>query len=614
MGILFSPGQIGQLSVRNRLVMPPMVMNFPTENGRVTDQYLRFYEERARGGVGLLIVGAMYVDPSGRGFPHQLGIHGDELIPDLLRLTRAIHDHGGAAFAQLSFRSRERAPADFSRAELEGLVRDFTEAARRASRAGFDGVELHACYDYLLHQFLSPVTNRRGDDFGGDLSGRARLLLWVAKEVKGRTGSAFPLSCRISADEFVPGGIALPESQQIARRLRESGVDVIHVSAGVGKTTQHMIPPMEMPAGALLPLAAGIRQAAGPPVIGVGKVDSLDLAERAVADSQADFVSLGRGLLADPDLPRKYRENAVSTVRPCIGCNFCVERIRNFEPATCSVNPELGREGPLEPISQPQDVTVVGAGPAGVVAALILSRRGHRVQLWERRPAIGGKLPVAAIPPHKELLGTLVRYLDDAVRRSQIVTHLGAALPLGSPTTGPARIAVVATGALPGAPRIPGLAPDFAVSAEDLLQKGAGQARRFLVVGGALVGLETADFLMTRGGKVVIVEQLETIGQGVPTLRRDLIVDRLQAGGVTVWSGTRLVRIDGRRPVVCQNGVEKMLEAFDRVVLATGYVPDRSAVEWARDRFQRVIVVGDAREPHGILEAMADGYEAGRMV
>lgn len=607
---LFSPAQIGRLAVRNRLVMPAMVLNFPTEQGEATDQYVRFYEERARGGAGLIIVGAMYVDRAGRGFPHQLGIHTDALLSYLRRLTDAIHAHGAAAFAQLSLRFRERAPANFSHKEIGELVRAYAAGAIRAQRAGFNGVELHACHDYLLHHFLSPLTNRRTDGYGGDLPGRSRLLMEVVRAVKAAAGEAFPLSCRLSADEFLPGGIGLAESQEVAARARRAGADVIHVSGGIGKTTEHMIPPMEMPAGGLIPLAGAIRRYAGPPVIGVGKIDTLDLAEEVLRASRADFIAVGRGLLADPELPRKYQAGGGAAVRPCIRCNVCVERIRTFLPVACTVNPALGREGDLKPADRPQEVVILGGGPAGLQAALTLTQRGHRVAVCEQEPILGGKLLVGCLPPHKEVLAALARHLSHAVKAADVTLHLGATFDdrvLRAPL---ARAAVVATGGRVRIPPIPGIEGGAVIPAQDLLYQGPGAAKRFLVVGGGLVGLETAEFLMDCGRQVLVIEQLDSVGQGLVSLRRDLLLGRLRKGGVAVQAATRLLRVEGKRPVVLERETERALDPFDSIVLATGYVASSGLSEWAGRRFERILVVGDARDPQGILEAMADGYEA----
>jgi NADPH-dependent 2,4-dienoyl-CoA reductase/sulfur reductase-like enzyme len=375
-----------------------------------------------------------------------------------------------------------------------------------------------------------------------------------------------------------------------------------------------MIPPMEMPSGLLVPLAAAVRRAAGPPVIAVAKIDTQELAEDVLANGRADFIALGRGLLADPDLPRRYRSGDPVAARPCIRCNVCVERIRTFLPAACAVNPALGREGELQPTAEPRTIHVIGAGPAGVQAALAARERGHAVTLWERDQDIGGKLRLGAIPPHKEVLRALVGHWAHALRAS------GVRLRAGTPTATLATqepspyAVVVATGATVKFLAIPGMAQGAVTPAEDLLREGPGDARRFLIVGGGLVGLETAEYLMVRGRKAVVIEQLDSVGQGLVGLRRDLILDRLRDGGVEIWTGTPLVRLDGPRVFVREGGWERTLDGFDRIVLAAGYARDPTFPAWAASTFERVRVVGDALEPRNIPEAVQTGYEAGMTI
>ncbi|HBT47713.1 MAG TPA: NADH:flavin oxidoreductase [Peptococcaceae bacterium] len=632
--LLGSPVKIGLLELKNRMVMAPMVTNYAYHDGSVTERLVAYHAERARGGVGMIIVEASYVHPSGKGFPNQLGIYSDRLIPGLRRLVDAVHAHGAKIAVQLYHGGRQtrsavtgqpivapspipdptvgETPRELTREEIGELVEAFAAAALRAKRAGFDAVEIHGAHGYLLNQFLSPYSNKRRDEYGGPLENRMRFLLEVVRAVRRAVGAQYPLLYRLSADEKVPGGLTLEETRLFARRLEEEGIAALHVSAGVYETAFWIIQPMYLPRGCLADLAQGIKSAVKIPVIGVGRINDPQVAEGILAAGKADLIAFGRELLTDPEMPCKAVEGRLDEVRRCIACcQACIHELFLDRAIGCTVNGRTGleREFPLDRAPRPRRVLVVGGGPAGMEAARVAALRGHRVTLWEKRGELGGQLALAAAAPQKGEIAVFRQHLADQMAKLNIEVRLNTeATPEGIRRENP-DVVIIATGARPAPLDIPGADGGNVISSWDVLGGRDGIGRRVAVIGGGLVGCEAAEYLARKGHEVTILEMLPQVASDIGPLVAPLLLGRLKDLGVKMLTEARVTAVDIGRVVYRRDGREEALEA-DTVVAAVGSQPEDTLAREMEGSGIDYFVIGDALKPRRITEAV---YEAVRV-
>jgi 2,4-dienoyl-CoA reductase-like NADH-dependent reductase (Old Yellow Enzyme family)/thioredoxin reductase len=629
---LFSPGRIGRARTKNRVVMPPMVRNYADENGRVTPRYRAHIERLARGGVGTMILEASFVRPDGRGFLHQLGLHDDSVVDGLASLVGLAHAHGAAIGPQLYHAGRQtqssvtgvrpvapsalpdplmgEAPRALEVEEIHDIVRAFADAARRAEAAGCDFLEIHGAHGYLITQFLSPFTNQREDQYGGSLENRMRFLVEIVQAVQDAVSPDFPLIVRLSCDELVPGGLTPDDTVVIARRLEDLGVAALHISVGnyASYTRGYMMPPMAREDGVLLPFAERVKAAVGVPVIAVGKIRDPRLADEIVATGRADFVAVGRTLLADPDWPNKAREGRLEEINPCIACNQgCVSRLFERKDVWCTVNPETSREEVFErPPARALRIAIAGGGPGGMTAARIAALRGHDVVLFEQDEALGGQLFAAEAAPYRPGWRELREYLTRELRR------LGVDVRTGTRATAPVvrevapDAAIVAIGSSPFRPRIhaaPGAETAFAVE----LLLGEKEAKSPVVIaGGGCSGAQTAEFLAERGCEVTIVEMTDAVATDAPIDDRALLLQRLKTLGVQILTGTKIMRVDrGEVTVESPYGVETIPAAT--VVYCLGARPNDGLADALEAAVPDVRVIGDAVEARRVTEAVAEG-------
>lgn len=629
---LFTEGLIGRMKTKNRLVMAPMVLNYADEGGLVTAKYAAHISRIARGGIGMMVLEASYIRGDGKGFANELGIHSDDVIPGLRHLADLAHTHGVVIGPQIFHAGRQTSsvvtgmqpiapspvpdpstnemPREMSVQDIFEVVESYARAAGRAKAAGCDFVELHGAHGYLITQFLSPFSNKRNDEYGGDLESRLRFLIEVFKAVRKTVGEDFPISVRLSADEMVPEGITPEDTVKIAMRLEELGADALSISAGnyASFGLGYMISPMAIPDGPLVPLAAKIRHNVAIPVIAVGKIRNPRFADEIVRAGRADFIALGRSILADADWPMKAEEGRPEQINHCIACNqACIGRLFQRQDVWCTVNPETAREEEFSKARHEikKTVLVAGGGPAGMEAAKVAAERGHHVILCERRGRLGGQLVAASVPPHRPGWEELREYLEQEMDR------LGIEVRLNTPATTElardlrADMAVIAVGASPLRPRIPGIESKSVMASLDILEGRAIARGDVVVAGGGCTGAQTAEYLAARGHKVTVVEILDCIAEDAAPADRELLLSRLDDLGVRVLTRTRLLDISNDE-ITVESPDGKATIPANTIVLCTGMVSNDGIAEEMRAVVQKVVVVGDALQPRKATEAIAE--------
>ena len=636
---LFQPCNIGKLQLKNRVVMPPMGNNFGAEDGSVTLQQIDYYNERALGGPGLIMTEMVSVDsPMGQRGIRQLRIDDDRFIPGLSRLAIQVHDSGGKMALQLCHAGLLAASNNFvlqpvapspveyygkkvteglSKEEIKDIINHFIRGALRAKDAGFDGVEVHAAHSYLLAHFLSPYFNRRGDEYGGSVRNRAKILLEIIGGIRNAVGEDYPVWCRINGMEYgLEGGLTIDEAREIARMAEAAGSAAIHVTGGAyGTYSGYNRAGMGQPEGNLSELAGAIKKTVKIPVIAVGRIN-LQLAEKLLQESKADLIAIGRAQIADPQLIKKAASGNFDDIRPCISCNVCVDDLTLLDVSLhCSVNACVGkeRESRIRPAKIVKNVLVIGGGPAGMEAAIIAAQRGHRVTIYEQLPQPGGKLNLAVVPPGKIEIRPLIDFFVRQVQKLGISVVLQKEADASLIKQLRPDVIILAAGGIPAVPPIPGVAGENVVFAEQVLS-GAAVGQRVVIIGGGLVGCETAEFLSKHGKKITVIEMLDEPAAGVGSSFKPGLISRLAADGVTMMTGVECKKIFAEGVVITARDGKEQTLAADTVVLAAGAKPDRRLLQEIKGLAPEIYPIGNCVEPRRILEAISEGHRIGLLI
>lgn len=640
MAKLFEAARIGTLTLKNRIVMPPMLMGYGTPEGHVTQRMKDYLEERARGGVGMVIVEAVGIRMEGRVFPCSINCYDETHLPGLTELASVIKKHGARAAIQIGDGGRNTRPeltggahpvapspiATHKREqphvlttdEVRGFVMKFANTAALAKRAGFEGIEIHAAHVYFLHQFLSGASNVRTDRYGGSLEKRCQILVEIVEESRKLVGEDFPFWVRINADDAGDAnGITIEQAVQIAQICERAGYDAISVSCGGSHYEKSMASVYYKP-GYLLPSAQQIRQAVKIPVIAVGRLDAR-LAERAVAEGQADFVAIGRGLMVDPELPRKAQEGRHADIRPCVSCMNCVHRgVLRDTPIACAVNPALGREAELRlvPAEKKRHVVVVGGGPAGLQAADVAATRGHQVTLVNGGDVLGGEYRLTGAAPCKGPVSSWIEFMRARLAK------LGVAVRLGTEATATLvadlrpDVVVMATGPL-GGPRRSALSRPVTgrvVRLHDVLAGRADVSASVVILGDDNMAVETADLLSEKGKKVAVVGAGRKLAPAMLNIIRGPLLRRLTEKNVEQLTEAQVGAIGASGvEVIGKDGQRRTLEAAT-VVLGNHYQVDAELVSAISAKVPVVHLVGGCRLAGDHQDAIHDGFHVARVI
>lgn len=630
---LFKPITIGTVEMKNRLVVPAISTQYCGRDGQATERYISYLEARAKGGWGLIITENYPVNEFGGATLSLPGLWSDEQIPSHRKLTERVHGHGAKICCQIYHAgraahpkiqdgpkvapspirdcTRKDLPRSLTRAEIHTIVEQFGAAALRAKRAGFDMVEIHGAHGYLVSQFLSGFSNKRTDEYGGSLHGRCRFLLEILEEVRGRVGSDFPIQLRISAAEGVDGGLSIGESQATALMAQAAGIAAIHVSQGCHANMADMISPYYVPRAAYAGNAAAVKAVVKIPVIGVGRINDPLIAEAVLASGAMDLVAMGRASLADPDLPRKAQTDSLDDIRYCFGCmQGCIGK-GGRRGIRCLANPELGQEfqTPRRLAETPRRILVAGGGIAGCEAAILAAQRGHRVSLLEASDYLGGQWRAAAMPPGKSELNTLL------FRQSRQLVQLGVETRLRTPVTEELLrceepdLVIVATGGVPFRPPISGIDRPHVVPAADVLTGAVPAGSDIVVVGGGLVGAETADYAAQQGASVTILEMGPTVaGDGEP-VPNQFLLRNLRQRRVRVYTEAVCTEIEELGVRFTQGGREHLIEHVNQVILAAGTRPVTELARVCERLGIWAVSVGDAARVKNGMQNIWEAFD-----
>jgi len=639
---LFQPAKIGSLEIANRIIMTAVSTRYDFEE---SDRLSRFYAQRAKGGVGLIITGALQtIYPSRKTGAGRINLYNDSGIPKLKEWVKAIHDNGSRAAAQLATYNywskkgtegtaesvgpssvvlpREGIHPLYSLAEylppdreltLEeiGMIQEaLAAAAFRAREAGFDAIEFQCFGGNLFHRFTNPFLNRRTDQYGGNVENRTRFMTESIANIKKKVGDDFPIICRIAGMDPVPWGMGIEYWQGISAILQKAGVHALNIYPRWHESREPSVQ-MCVPRNVFVHVAEGIKKVVTIPVITNARINDPRDAEQILASGKADFIGMARPLIADPDLPSKAREGRVDEIRFCTACCRCYDDIFSDRFMSCAVNPQAGMEMEytIQRAPKAKKVFILGGGPAGMEAARVAASRGHRVTLFETKDKLGGQLLNVVIAPYKEEWKTTIGYLAAQLEKLKVQVKLNAAPTTEEIEKGKPDVVIIATGAIPHILDLPGIKGPNVATAIDVLAGRKQTGQNVVIVGGGSTGCETAEFLAQKGKQVAILEMLPRIGADYGPMNRFVVIDRLVAAGIRLETGVKAEAITKTGVRVIRGGLYPEFFEADSVVLSTGMVPDDAVARIMEGRVSSVFKIGDSAKPAGVKEAMESAFK-----
>jgi 2,4-dienoyl-CoA reductase-like NADH-dependent reductase (Old Yellow Enzyme family)/thioredoxin reductase len=633
MSKLFTPLTIGPITIKNRFMMAPMENGLAAQEGFVNERIIRFFEERAKNEVGIILTGSVGVSPEGRGLPTQLSSYDDKFIPGLKELTEAIHKAGSKIGAQIYHAGRQASeaitgiqpiapspipceivgndPREMTVAEIYEMKDKFIQSARRCVEAGFDMLEIHFAHGYLLHSFLSPHSNKRKDEFGGSLENRMRFPMEVLQEIVQLYGDKVAITIRISADEYLEDGLKFDEVVTITQRAVEVGAQAISLTAGSYDAVEYTIQPMFIEQGFLVPFSQKLKELVDVPVIVAGRLNSADLIEAISENEDADMIAIGRGLISDEELVVKMKNKEYEEIRYCVACNQgCIDNVFQGKGVTCLVNARAGFEAERNIIEadEKKKVVVIGAGPAGMEAARVASLRGHNVTVIEKETNSGGKFDTLAAPPEKDSFLLYKDYLTSQLDKLGVQVVKGDVKSAKDIEKYQADSIIVATGARQTLPPIKGSDLANVLLAEDVLN-GLEVGETVAIIGGGLVGTETAKYLSDMGKKVTIIEMAEAIGNGVGPTFAGHLFEFLAKRNVEQITSAKVMEIMEDRVILADREVP-----VDHVIIAAGYTPNNNLLEELKATYPNVQTIGDVNKPRRIIDATEEGFIAAAQI
>jgi 2,4-dienoyl-CoA reductase-like NADH-dependent reductase (Old Yellow Enzyme family)/NADPH-dependent 2,4-dienoyl-CoA reductase/sulfur reductase-like enzyme len=642
----FKPMYIGKMMVKNRLVVPAMDSAMCEEDGSIGKMACDYYGSRAEGGFGLVITEIAAVDEKAPGMPGQPRLYSDDYLPGLKNLARAIHNGGAKAVVQLHHAGRETTSAmigqtpvgpssipsvvyrepvnEYTTEEVYELVESYIKSAVRCKEAGFDGVEFHSAHGYMGLQFMSPRTNKRIDEFGGGVAGRSYFHKLIIEGIRRECGEDFAIIVRLDSIEGRSGGIQEEEAVVFARLMETYGADAINVSAGTYASWDVIVPPTSWQEGWNWRICRRIKESVNVPVMLAGRFTDPFIIEQSIERGDTDFVCLGRQSIADPAFPNKMAGGNIDEIVPCVGCT---QRCMSFNDhdslqegdwgVSCIFNPMSNnrKDVQYEPTDTPKKVMVIGAGVAGMEAAWIAADRGHDVTLYEKNDEnkVGGQFLIAAYPPFKQELIRPIKYYKHMCEIKGVKMVYNKEVTTDFIKAEKPDVLVVATGAVPFKLDIPGKDGDNVYMANDVLVGKQILANSALVIGGGMVGVETAEFCKDYCERVAVVEMQDELASDLYMTVRDDLKKRFKEKGIEVYKNTRVKRIGGNCVYADKDGQDIILDGFDNIIFAVGS-KEVNQFENVESLADEVYVIGDAKKARSALEAIYEGFRVGQAI